>query len=50
MLMKEVFKCELPSVLYEDNQAATYLAKNKYVSARTKHIDIREHYVRAFEE
>ena len=46
MLMTEVFECELPSILYEDNEAATYLAKNYHVSARTKHIDIREHYVR----
>ena len=46
MLMEEVFECNLPCVLYEDNQAAVYLAKNKHVSARTKHIDIRKHYVR----
>ena len=46
MLLQEVFECELPSVLYEDNEAAAYLAKNHHVSARTKHIDIRQHYVR----
>ena len=46
MLLNEMFKCEMPSVLYEDNEAATYLARNHHVSARTKHIDIREHYVR----
>ena len=46
MLMNEIFKCDLPCILYEDNEAAAYLAKNQHVSARTKHIDIREHYVR----
>ena len=46
MMMDEIYTCESPSVLYEDNEAAVYLAKNKHVSARTKHIDIREHYVR----
>ena len=46
MLMKEVFECESPRILYEDNEAATYLAKNKHVSARTKHIDVRQHYIR----
>ena len=46
MLMEEVFEVELPCILYEDNEAATYLAKNQHVSARTKHIDIKEHYIR----
>ena len=46
MLMGEVFECDLPSIIHEDNEAATYLAKNLHVSARTKHIDIRVHYVR----
>ena len=47
MLLDEVFNVrELPSILYEDNEAAVYLAKNKHVTARTKHIDIKQHYVR----
>ena len=46
MLLNEIHECDLPSILYEDNEAAVYLAKNQHVSARTKHIDIREHYVR----
>ena len=46
MLLQEVLECELPSILYEDNEAAAYLAKNQHVSAKTKHIDIRQHYVR----
>ena len=46
MLLQEVLYCDLPSILYEDNEAATYLAKNYHVSSKTKHIDIRQHYVR----
>ena len=46
MLMEDVFECELPGQLYEDNEAAIYLAKNQHVTSRTKHIDIRQHYVR----
>ena len=33
-------------MIYGDNEAAMYLSKNKHVSARTKHIDIRAHYIR----
>ena len=46
MLMNEVYECDLPSILYEDNEAAVYLARNHHVSAQTTHIDIREYYVR----
>ena len=47
MLLEEVFNVkEIPSILYEDNEAAVYLAKNKHVTSRTKHIDIKQHYVR----
>jgi hypothetical protein len=46
MLMREVFEVNLPCIIHEDNEATTYLAKNKHVSSRTKHIDIRQHYMR----
>ena len=46
MLLQEIFYCLLPGVMYEDNKAAMYLVKNKHVSTRTKHIDIKHHYVR----
>ena len=46
MLLEEIMFCELPGRTYEDNEAADYLTKNKHVSARTKHIDIRQHYIR----
>ena len=34
------------SIIYEDNLGAIYLVKNQQVSPRTKHIDIRHHYLR----
>ena len=33
-------------VVYEDNQGAIHLTKNYQVGARTKHIDIRHHWIR----
>ena len=35
-----------PTVLMEDNQGAISIAKNPVAHARTKHIDIRYHYIR----
>jgi hypothetical protein len=35
-----------PALIYEDNLGAMFLAKNAQVSARTKHIDVRHHYIR----
>jgi len=34
------------AIIYEDNLGAIYLTKNQQVSARTKHIDIRHHFLR----
>ena len=46
MLLEEVYTCRLPRLLYGDNEAAIFLSKNKQVSPRTKHINIRQHYIR----
>jgi hypothetical protein len=35
-----------PALIYEDNLGALFLAKNAQVSGRTKHIDVRHHYIR----
>ena len=32
--------------IYEDNQGAVYISGNPVVQNRTKHIDVRYHYVR----
>ena len=40
------FKQEQPTVIHEDNQAAIALCSNPKFHSRTKHIDIRYHYIR----
>ena len=40
------FKQEQPTVINEDNQGAIALCKNPKFHARTKHIDIRYHFIR----
>ena len=43
-------KVDLPIVIRCDNIGAMYLANNHSTSQRTKHIDIRTHFVRQFIE
>jgi hypothetical protein len=50
MLLNEVLVCTMPGILMEDNTGAIYLVKNQQVSARTKHIDIRWHFIRELYE
>ena len=33
-------------MIYEDNTGCIYLVKNQQVGPRTKHIDVRHHYIR----
>ena len=33
-------------IIYEDNLGAIYLIKNPQISQRTKHIDVRHHFIR----
>ena len=46
MFLGEMTEVEKPSVIYEDNQGAIFLAKNRQVSICTKHIDISHHFLR----
>ena len=39
-------KVDKPTLLYEDNQEAIEIAKNKKFHSRTKHIDITFHFIR----
>jgi len=51
MLISELgFKTVRPGIIYEDNMGAIYLSKNDHVSARTKHIDIRHHFLRELQD
>ena len=46
-LVSEIFSEKSPKViLLEDNQAAIKLAKNEILSDRSKHIDVRFHFLR----
>ena len=45
-LIKEVTGVFESAIVYEDNLGAIYLMKNSQISQRTKHIDIRHHYLR----
>ena len=47
MLLSEIGECVLPGIILEDNTGAIFLVKNQSVGARTKHIDIRHHWLRA---
>jgi len=46
MLLDEVWHCKKPGLIYEDNTGAIFLVKNAQVGLRTKHIDIRHHFIR----
>ena len=50
MLMNELNLMELPGIMLEDNAGAIFLAANKQVSKRTKHIDLKHHSIREFTE
>ena len=45
MFLVEMNEVQNPSVIYEDNQGAIFLANNRQVGIRTKHIDIRRHFL-----
>ena len=45
-LIKELTGKERKAIIFEDNVGAIFLVKNKQVGVRTKHIDIRMHWIR----
>ena len=49
-LLDEITQCHNPAILYEDNTAAIFLINNQHVGARTKHIDIKYHFIRELTE
>jgi len=44
-LLDELLHNDSSTIVYGDNQGALFLVKNWQVSQRTKHIDIRSHFV-----
>ena len=50
MLLEELTGMRLPAILLEDNTGAIFLVKNHQVGARTKHIDVRHHFIRELHE
>ena len=38
-----------PAVLFEDNNGAIFIARHNHVGPRTKHIDVRFHYIRGLQ-
>ena len=50
MLLNELNLVQYPGLIGEDNKGAIFLAKNKKVSKRTKHIDLKFHFIRSFIE
>jgi hypothetical protein len=46
MLLGELFEVVAHARIFEDNIGAIFLIKNQQVGPRTKHIDIRHHFVR----
>jgi hypothetical protein len=46
MLLEELGMATKPGIILEDNTGAIFLVKNQQVSQRTKHIDVRAHFIR----
>jgi hypothetical protein len=46
MLLDEFGECKRPALILEDNEGAIFLVKNQSVGERTKHIDVRYHFMR----
>ena len=46
MFLQEIGVGKVPGVIFEDNEGAIFLAKNQQVGMRTKHIDVKYHFIR----
>jgi hypothetical protein len=49
-LVQELTGVKTPTIIYEDNLGTIFLVKNQQVSSRTKHMDIRHHFMRDLQE
>ena len=48
MLQEELRMADSPAIIFCDNSGAIFLSENLSVNKRTKHIDIKYHFVREF--
>ena len=48
LVLEEIAGNEYPSIILEDNNGAIFLVGNKQVNQRTKHIDVKHHFIREF--
>ena len=46
MFLHELGVGAMPGTIFEDNEGAIFLAKNQQVGMRTKHIDVKYHFIR----
>ena len=46
MLLDEMYFVDLPGIMLEDNTGCIFLVKNPTVGSRTKHIEVRHHFLR----
>jgi hypothetical protein len=49
-LVEELTGKRKPAIIYEDNLGTIFIVKNQQVSSRTKHLDIRHHYMRDLQD
>jgi len=50
MLLEEITGVRKPAIMLEDNTGAIFLVRNQQVGPRTKHIDVRHHFIRELHE
>jgi len=48
MLQQELRIADSPAIIFSDNSGAIFLSENLSVNKRTKHIDIKHHFIREF--
>jgi len=48
MLQRELKIADSPAIIFSDHSEAIFLSENLSVNKRTKHIDIKHHYIREF--
>ena len=46
LLLEEMNEVQKPSVTYDDNQGEIFLTNNRQVGMHTKHIDIRQNFMK----